>query len=220
MIMPIQNLIYLFLAMLFFAVIHSLTAGNFLRKMLAGIIGERASAGWYRIFYNLVSVLTLLPVGLLMVLLPDRNLYQVGFPFDILMRFAQILSVGGAGSALISTDIGRFIGLSQIWEHFRAVPLKSASDVLRVDGLYRVVRHPLYLFSLTFLWFSPGLTWNGLSFNVAATLYFVIGSLVEEKRLEKQFGDTYRSYRKTIPWLFPIRLVSAPESSVEDQGTM
>jgi protein-S-isoprenylcysteine O-methyltransferase Ste14 len=218
--MPIQNAAYLFVAMLFFAIVHSLTAGSGLKNILAKILGEAAAAGWYRVTYNLISAFTLIPVGVLLFWLPDEGLYQVGVPFNSILRVLQVLSIGGAAVSLVSTDLWRFAGLSQALGHLSGNPIDSSSENLTVTGMYRLVRHPLYLFSLGFLWFSPRLTWNGLFCNVAATLYFVIGSVVEEKRLEKQFGAVYRDYRKSIPWLLPIRFPAGQSRKADDQGSM
>jgi hypothetical protein len=39
---------------------------------------------------------------------------------------------------------------------------------------------------------------------LAITLYFVIGSWFEERKLEVHFGATYREYRKRVPGLIPL----------------
>jgi protein-S-isoprenylcysteine O-methyltransferase Ste14 len=65
------------------------------------------------------------------------------------------------------------------------------------------VRHPLYLFSLLAIWPSPIMTESLLAFNAAATLYFVVGSRLEEKRLIAAFGQTYLDYQRRVPWLIP-----------------
>jgi protein-S-isoprenylcysteine O-methyltransferase Ste14 len=39
---------------------------------------------------------------------------------------------------------------------------------------------------------------------LGATLYFTLGSLLEERRLEVTFGQAYRDYRQRVPWLIPF----------------
>ena len=69
--------------------------------------------------------------------------------------------------------------------------------------MYRYVRHPLYFFSLALIWATPVLTINWLWFNIGATLYFAVGSLVEERRLVRVYGDAYRQYQARVSWLIP-----------------
>ena len=47
---------------------------------------------------------------------------------------------------------------------------------------------------------SPGMA---LALRLAFTLYFIIGGMVEEKRLVAEFGDAYRVYRMRTPMLIP-----------------
>ena len=36
-------------------------------------------------------------------------------------------------------------------------------------------------------------------------LYLFVGSKLEERKLEQQFGEAYRSYQRNVPMLFPFR---------------
>lgn len=38
---------------------------------------------------------------------------------------------------------------------------------------------------------------------LAATLYFMLGTIPEERKLLAAFGDQYRQYRREAPWMFP-----------------
>ena len=66
------------------------------------------------------------------------------------------------------------------------------------------VRHPQYFLAMLVIWATPILTLNWLTFNVAATLYIVIGSRIEERRLELIYGTSYRDYKRRVPWLLPF----------------
>jgi protein-S-isoprenylcysteine O-methyltransferase Ste14 len=125
-------------------------------------------------------------------------------PWSLLFRLAQLAGVAGLAGALFVTDVFRFAGISQAIAYLSGEPLPLQSVPLQTKGMYAVVRHPLYLFSLLTIWPMPTLTLNTLLFNSGATLYFVVGSLIEERRLEKVYGDAYRSYRRQVPWPVPI----------------
>jgi protein-S-isoprenylcysteine O-methyltransferase Ste14 len=70
------------------------------------------------------------------------------------------------------------------------------------------VRHPLYFFSLLFIWLNPQMTLASLLFNLLATLYFWVGSIYEERRLTAEFGEAYKAYRREVPRLLPTRILS------------
>jgi hypothetical protein len=39
---------------------------------------------------------------------------------------------------------------------------------------------------------------------IMITLYFIIGSLLEERKLLAYYGEAYREYRQRVPGLFPL----------------
>lgn len=194
----------LVLAFALFAIIHSLTAGLGLKTWLKGRLGERVVEGWYRLGYNILSAILLLPVLAMLVALPDVTLYRVDGPAAWLMRAVQLAGVVGLVVAGSQTDIWRFAGVSQAVAYLRGDPLPLPPQPLVTGGLYRLVRHPLYFFSLLAIWPTPVMTVNGLIFNIAATLYFIIGSRIEEGRLLRAYGETYRAYRSHVSWLLPL----------------
>jgi protein-S-isoprenylcysteine O-methyltransferase Ste14 len=197
------NMLAILIAMLFFGVLHSLTAGFDLRNWFKRRLGERVVEGWYRLGYNLLSGLTLLPALALIVLLPDRILYRLPFPWALAPVIIQIVGFLGLIYSLRFIDLWRFVGLRQMWVYFSEGPLPLPPEPLQEHGLYALVRHPQYFLALLIIWPTSVLTLNWLAFNFAATLYMVIGSLVEERRLERAYGAHYRDYKRRVPWLLP-----------------
>jgi protein-S-isoprenylcysteine O-methyltransferase Ste14 len=78
---------------------------------------------------------------------------------------------------------------------------------LNTSGLNAQVRHPLYFGTLLALWGTFLLYPTDASLLVAgvSTLYLLIGSKLEERKLEQQFGDAYRSYQRKVPMLIPFK---------------
>jgi protein-S-isoprenylcysteine O-methyltransferase Ste14 len=180
-----------------YAVIHSWLAGAVVKAWVSSRFGPAARRG-YRLAYNLFAVLTLLPMLALLAWLPDVTLYVVPSPWRWLMAGGQLLALLAAAWSLWQTDPFYFIGLRQL---IAKEPALSGS--LQVDGFYRWMRHPLYSFSLIFLWLTPVMTANMLTTWLLFTLYFYIGSIYEERRLVDEFGSAYERYRQQAPRFMP-----------------
>jgi protein-S-isoprenylcysteine O-methyltransferase Ste14 len=197
------NVIAILMAMIFFGGIHSLTAGPGLRTQIKRWLGERFVEGWYRLGYNLLSGLTMVPALVLMLLLPDRILYRLPFPWMLVPVTVQMVGFLGLIYSLRFVDLWRFLGLRQVWAYFAEEPLPLPPEPFQERGLYALVRHPQYFLALIVIWPVPVLTLNWLAFNLASTLYIVVGSLIEERRLERVYGAPYRDYKRRVPWLLP-----------------
>jgi protein-S-isoprenylcysteine O-methyltransferase Ste14 len=201
--MMVQNALLIFLAMAMFAVTHSLTAGEGLKQRLASALGMRLVEGWYRLAYNLFSVIMLIPVMAALGSLPDQPIYRIGFPWSLAMNGIQVVGLAGFVWAVVSIDGARLMGIRQARAFLAGDPLPLPDEPLQTGGVYRLVRHPLYTFSLLAVWAAPALTVNTLFFNLGATAYVLVGSLIEERRLQTGYGEPYRSYRQQVSWLIP-----------------
>jgi methanethiol S-methyltransferase len=45
--------------------------------------------------------------------------------------------------------------------------------------------------------------------NIIISVYFIVGSFLEERKLLREFGDKYREYQQTVSMLFPWRWLKA-----------
>lgn len=114
------------------------------------------------------------------------------------MYLGQGLSILLLFVAVLQTDLLSFAGLRQLFEEEKTGPLITG-------GLYRYVRHPLYTFSLSFLWLSPHMTLNSFVVYLSLTLYILVGIIFEERKLVRAFGEEYENYRSETPMLIPGR---------------
>lgn len=193
------NILVLTLFFAGYAVLHSLLASLVVKQWLRQRLGSGIDH-WYRLFYNVVAVVTFLPFLPLLAFLPDQLLYVVPPPWRWLLVIGQLLALVGLGLAFLQTNPLHFLGLAQLWA---SKPQQNGQLV--VTGFYYWVRHPIYFFSLLLLWLSPVMTINVLISYVLITLYFYIGSIYEERRLVVEFGPAYRAYQRCVPRLIPWR---------------
>jgi protein-S-isoprenylcysteine O-methyltransferase Ste14 len=98
-------------------------------------------------------------------------------------------------------DHFELFGLRQVIAHFRRRALDRPA--FRTPGLYRLVRHPIYLGFMLGFWVTPRMTVGHLLFAIMATGYIFVGILFEERDLVVQFGDRYRRYRSEVGMLLP-----------------
>ena len=151
---------------------------------------------FYRLLYNIIAVISIVPVLYLMSSLPNKSLYQVPAPWSTLMLAGQAISALFLFVAVMQTDLLSFAGLRQLIEEERPGGLVTR-------GLYRSVRHPLYTFSLLILWLVPSMSLNSFIVYAILTVYVLIGIFFEERKLLREFGGAYEQYRSVTPMLIP-----------------
>eukprot|EP01136_Pigoraptor_vietnamica_P014657 Opistho-1_new@57053 len=103
-------------------------------------------------------------------------------------------------SALKQYDLSEFLGTDVLKDSN-----KKKQPLLIKDELSSIVRHPLYLGILIFLWGAFGFFGTSLHLvtAISLTFYIRIGIHFEEKRLVKEFGKQYEKYQKEVPMLIP-----------------
>jgi protein-S-isoprenylcysteine O-methyltransferase Ste14 len=185
----------LILAVVLWGLIHSFTASLGFKEFLRRTLGDGFMRG-YRLLYNLFSAVSFAPILYLMLILPDRSLYQVPSPWNALMLAGQALSALLLLLAVLQTDTLSFVGLRQLFE-------PETPGRLVTGGFYRYMRHPLYTFGLLILWLSPRVTLNSFIVYLSLTAYILIGAYFEERKLLREFGQAYADYKTVTPMLIP-----------------
>ena len=176
-------------------ILHSLLASLGFKNFIRRALGARFMK-LYRLLYNILAVVSAVPVLYLMVSLPDQMLYRIPAPWSYWMRAGQVLSLVFLFVAVLQTDLLSFAGWRQLVE-------EEKPGSLITSGLYRSVRHPLYTFSLLILWLSPSMSINTFVIYAALTIYVLMGIIFEERKLVREFGKDYADYKSGTPMLFP-----------------
>jgi protein-S-isoprenylcysteine O-methyltransferase Ste14 len=192
-----QTLSFLAAYIVFFAVLHSLTAAMFFKKRIYSIIEPRI----YRFLYTGISVLTVLPI--LYLWFNGRGefepIYRISFPY-ILVSILMIIAGGILIlNSLILIDTLELIGVKGVLKK------REAKGGLSTEGVYSLTRHPLYLGGMLILWANPEMRLIDLMVTFLFSLYFVFGSVLEERKLEEEFGEEYREYKKKVSMFLPVK---------------
>jgi methanethiol S-methyltransferase len=189
-----------------YSLFHSLLAENFFKRMVERVWGTRAFRRFYRLFFSFAGAVTLLPLPVLAVVLPDAVIYTIPAPWLWLTLALQATSLVGLAVGVLQAGALSFVGIRQLLEHAepREAAGRAGPEKLVVSGLYAYMRHPLYTFSLSFLWLTPVMTWNLLALIIAFSVYMLVGAyFFEEPKLIEQFGPDYEAYRRRTPMLIP-----------------
>ena len=152
---------------------------------------------YYRLSYSIFATITL--CWLLY--------FQYSFNSPILIKlflikYLSILFLILPGITIMFISIKKyFMLLSGVRSIFTPVP---ASE-LKVNGIHRFVRHPLYSGTILFVWglFFVFPFLNNLIAAALLTLYVLIGIIFEEKKLKNEFGNNYKEYISKVPMLIP-----------------
>ncbi|MCL4693064.1 MAG: DUF1295 domain-containing protein [Candidatus Hydrogenedentes bacterium] len=72
-------------------------------------------------------------------------------------------------------------------------------------GLFKLIRHPVYLGFALVLWTAPIHTLDGVVLAALWTVYCVAGPLLKESRFHAWYGERYARYQDAVPYMLPWR---------------
>ncbi len=197
-----------------FALLHSTLVSHRFQSWVECRVGTVAMLAFYRLAFTLINGVVLSALGLIVLAIPDRNLYSTsGLPYWAL-RSIQVVGLVLLLLSARKVDLLMFVGLRQAFhfllrrEALEGISVSQGED-LDTSGMYGLMRHPMYFSALLLIWASPAMSLVYLTLALNATLYFWVGSYLEERRLLAQFGQQYADYQKRVPRLFPWRWLLA-----------
>ncbi len=178
--------------------LHSILASNPVKKKFRVDPFDRR----YRIFFNVVSIVTLLcleliistfirPEAIQMVPLLDRSIIQAQILYIALFYSGILIFIG----VLIQVNPLKLLGV-----------IRENPDDIKVGGFYRFSRHPMYAGFLLILLANLIISADSVSLTKTTgyILYVIVGALFEERRLKKNLEHYEIMF--TRGFFFPYRL--------------
>ncbi len=180
-----------------FFVIHSWMATNSLKDWVNHQFPGLTR--FYRLIYNIVSAALFAWAGYYLYNAPSEYLFPT---VPVVQYLGWAMMAGGVILILVSFrnyQVGEFIGTQQLQS-------EPTPPVLNISGLNQYVRHPLYFGTLITVlgYLLNAFTLAHLVFAIIVLGYLIVGTLMEESKLEKQFGEAYQQYKKEVKMLIPF----------------
>ena len=178
-----------------FALHHSLFARSGLKRWVRTTIPaglERALYSWIASVLFILVCAAWRPVS--------GVVYSIPQPWNWIGYAAQAAGIVFTFFGARSLDVLDLAGVRQVMESQRT-PSDGATHVpLQTDGVYGVVRHPLYFGWVLLVLGAPHMTADRFTFALVSTLYIAVAIPFEERALEDTFGPDYARYRKHVRW--------------------
>ncbi len=179
---------------------HSLLISHWWLGKCHALFGDRIVAGLYRVFFNLISLAALVPVVVYQFSVKQVMLFAwpgwwLGLKI-VLYVYAFYMFYAGWKRY----DLAFFAGLKQL-QAFMAhrEPPAAAFTSNKLGG----VRHPWYSAGIALVWAFGPITDISLVSKIVISLYFLIGTWLEERKLHHDIGKPYDEYCRQLPMLFP-----------------
>jgi methanethiol S-methyltransferase len=183
------------------SVLISIPATEYMKRKLGD--GFR----FYRLLYNAFSLVTLIPVLLYSISLRQEPIFRWGGPLAI---FQYLLIAASIGLFIIggrNYSLFQFLGIAQIKKGGADRSLSGYGQFV-ISGIHTAIRHPWYLGGMMIVW-ARDLGLSAILNNLVIDFYFVIGAILEERKLVHGFGQPYREYQKNVSMFFPYKWLKA-----------
>jgi protein-S-isoprenylcysteine O-methyltransferase Ste14 len=170
---------------------------DFIKKHAPGL------TRYYRLLYNGLSLVTIIPLIIITGMAEGQVIVSwEGYAIAVrvlLLAAALLLFQGGAKKY----DLQYFLGVKQLRtgeEHL----LLSDTEEFDETGVFSITRHPWYFGSLLLLWsILPQYSLPVFLTACILSMYLVIGTMLEERKIIARYGDGYRRYQQRVSMLFP-----------------
>ena len=176
-----------------FAVPHSMLL---LPKVRSRLVKVGVAGPLYGCFFCVATCLTLL-VTIFCWRPMTAVVWRWPAPLDTCIAWAFVASWGALLYSLHLTGLGWQTGFTPWWRWVRGQRPPARPFV--PQGVYRFLRHPVYLSFLGLVWFVPVVTLDRAVLIGVWTMYIYVGSVLKDRRLLFYVGDEYRRYQADVP---------------------
>jgi methanethiol S-methyltransferase len=196
---------HLVLALLWaaYCAVHSALISTRVTNLFRRVLGTRYA--FYRLFFNIFSLITFVPL-LMYSRSPrfqDPAIYEWSGNWRILQYSLILLSAVLVISGARHYSLSQFLGIRQIRTRCSRAAMTGTGDI-DTTGVLGITRHPWYVAVFLLLW-ANDLNIGTIVVDLVLSVYLVVGTLLEERKLVMEFGDRYRDYQRNVSMFLPIK---------------
>jgi len=158
---------------------------------------------YYRLAYNGFSSVTLIPVVLYGYSVQGEPLFSWEGYWRVVQALLLAVSLFLFLAGSRHYDGLSFLGLRQLRGRSTCVGLTETCS-LNTRGILGVIRHPWYAGGMVIIW-ARDLDVSAIVTNLILTAYFIVGTLLEERKLSIEFPESYKEYRQRVSMFFPYQ---------------
>jgi len=200
--------VYIVLAWVLWCSLHSILISITVTEYLKRKIGE--AFRFYRLFFNTFSLATVVPLFYYSASVQQELIIDWEGPLLVVPYLLKATGIALFIAGGWNYSLSQLLGFNPIRARRGSTSLSDA-DTFIVAGVHKVIRHPWYLGGILIIW-AGDLSLSAILVNIVITSYFVIGTLLEERKLVREFGEQYREYQKNVSMLFPNKWLKAKMS--------
>ena len=125
-----------------------------------------------------------------------------GVWWDVQGSGRGLMQLGQLGAAVFILLAARRLDVLELAGVLQVLDVRSERTTTELDtsGPYGIVRHPIYLGWVLFVWLTPTMNGTRLVFALVSCVYLFVAVPFEERDLLKGFGQAYRDYQGKVRW--------------------
>ena len=183
-----------------FPIFHSFLLSNRGRKFLRLLAPKDYAKILETTIYATIASIQLI---FLFLLWTPTNIiiYEIVYPYNIincfLFIFSWILLSISSYQAGVEVQTGS-LGWTSMF-----LLKKPQFPSMPVHGLFKLVRHPIYLSFCLVLWTPPTMTLDLFLVAFIYSFYCYFSPRLKERRFAKFYGDSFLTYKRNTPYFFP-----------------
>ena len=198
---PLSIIINFFL-LLQFPILHSFLLTDSGRRVLRYLAPRNYAKTLETTIYATIASIQLL---LLFLLWTPSNIiiYDLIYPYNVFNFLFFIL--GWVLLAISSFQAGYKVQTGSLGWISMFLSEKPKFPPMPTNGLFKLIRQPIYFSFCIVLWTSPTMTIDLFFLAFFYSLYCYFSPLLKEKRFTKLYGEAFLNYKKNTPYFFPTQ---------------
>jgi protein-S-isoprenylcysteine O-methyltransferase Ste14 len=200
-----EEVLYVTLLWIAWCALHSTLITTEVTDYIKKRVGEQFR--FYRLFYNITSLVTLIPLMYYSISIRQAPIFRWEGYLVIVKYFLLVMSISLFVAGGRHYSMSQFLGIRQI-KTGRVNRALSEHDTFDTSGILSAIRHPWYTAGILIVW-TGDISLSTFLINIVISAYFIVGTILEERKLLLEFGARYREYRKNVSMFIPYKWLKA-----------